>query len=78
MKFFITNGIISKGSDLKKPGIGRTDLVHIVKQIFSRLNVQFIDECCDSNSQYTTTRYDITNSVMQFFNPETKEWENVA
>ncbi len=73
MEFSVLNGIIAKSATKPTKLIGRTDLLHILKQMLDRLNVQYLDVCCPDPG-YSPIRRNNTLNVLEYFDYETQEW----
>ena len=73
MEFQVINGIISKSAQKPKNMIGRTDLLHILKQMLDRLNITYLDICCPDLG-FSPVRRNNTTNVLEYFDYETQEW----
>lgn len=74
MEFYIVSGIIKKWSKLPTEKlIGLTDFLYIIKQVLTRLNVQFTDPCCP-NTGFSPVRRNNTTNTLQYFNYATQTW----
>ena len=74
MDFWILNGVIEKTkrlSDAKR--VGRTNLLHIVKQMFKELKVSYTDTCCPDTG-YSSVRVNTSTNTLQKFDYTTKDW----
>ena len=74
MEFQISNGLISKTAVKPKVMVGRTDFLHILKQMMDRVHVTYTDECCP-DSGFSPVRRNNTDNTLEFFDYETLEWE---
>lgn len=73
MNFFIKNGFISKTSANILNQVGSTDLVHILKQMLTRLHVTFTDECCPDTG-FSPVRRNNTTNKLEYYDYATKEY----
>ena len=73
MEFSVLNGIIAKTAIKPKNLIGRTDFLHLIKQVLDRLNVQYTDICCP-NSGFSPIRRNNTTNNLEYFNYATKQY----
>lgn len=75
MDFWILNNVISKNKRVKNAKqVGRTNFLHIIKQIFDlELNVPYVDTCCEDTG-YAPVRLNKDTNVLEYFDHETKAW----
>lgn len=74
MDFWILNGVIDKTTRLLgRKRDGRTNFLHIMKQIFEELAVPYLDTCCPDTGFSPVRRNNDTN-VLEYFDYTTKEW----
>ena len=72
MEFSVINGLIKKTASKVKL-VGRTDLLHILKQMLDRLHINYTDECCPNSGFSNVRRNNATNKI-QYFDYASKVW----
>lgn len=75
-EYYIQQGQVIRHTKDNPPN-GLFSLNKFIKQMFTRYNVPFQDECCTADPVNQTVRYDSTAGHLQYFNTTTKVWTNV-
>ena len=70
--FSILNGLVIRSKERVK---GNFDLTWFTKWLLSRINVPFIDPCCDSGSDLSPLRYNADSQTIEKLNTTSFEWE---
>ena len=73
MEFSVVNGIITKSATKSKKLIGKTDFLHILKQMLDRLHITYTDVCCPE-SGFTPVRFNKNLLRMEYLDFDTQTW----
>ena len=72
---FLQKGLLTED---KKSGLQGYSIKKLFKSFLKLLNVPHVDDCCEGEHTNLPTAYNEDEEQIQYYNPDTKEWEEVV